>query len=376
MSGPESLTHLDRLALSQALAKLPDPQFKQVIFALQPPPGILPADQAAQGDRAASLLQWAEQSGPGLGKVQELLREINPQSASDRNQLRMPSSFAYDLDRSIQELELSQKLAQLGLSSPKPVICLIRGNSSECLDKFIDCLKEISLRKFLKLPQDIAPYCVSIPKWPSQLHELDYFDQLYCKSLADQVLGYSRASTEEINDWLRNHPEPVIIEFRFSTGNWEKHALKVITKVLEFWQNWPSLAPSQILLVCLRIEYSVEKSSPLSNLSKVFGSKPISKVADAALEALSRNPRSQIILAVLSTLEGVTQDDAEGWVRAKESDLVKQYGEDMVEALKDTIRSLYEQYQSREDPKRIPMKEVADHLRSIWRQYNLQEPTR
>ncbi|MFM7326395.1 MAG: hypothetical protein ACKO4L_16010, partial [Nodosilinea sp.] len=77
MSDPETLPPLDRLALSQALLKLPDPQFKQLVFALNPPSGILPADQSALGDRAASLLQWAENSGPGLAVLQQTLAQIS-----------------------------------------------------------------------------------------------------------------------------------------------------------------------------------------------------------------------------------------------------------------------------------------------------------
>jgi len=40
MSGDNSLSVEVRLALSQALLKLPDPQFKRLVFALNPPPGI------------------------------------------------------------------------------------------------------------------------------------------------------------------------------------------------------------------------------------------------------------------------------------------------------------------------------------------------
>jgi hypothetical protein len=66
MADPESLSHSDRLALSQTLVKLPEGQFKQLVVALALPAGILPSDQSALGDRVSSLLQWAEQSGPGL----------------------------------------------------------------------------------------------------------------------------------------------------------------------------------------------------------------------------------------------------------------------------------------------------------------------
>jgi hypothetical protein len=268
---------------------------------------------------------------------------------------------------------LGQKLEELGSSSPKPVICLIHGNDYECHDKFIDCLEKSGLRKLLSLQQNLAPYRVYISNWPSQLHELDPFHQRYCKSLADQILGYSRASQQEINDWLAGHPEPVMIESEFSTRSWENHGAKVVAKVLEFWQSWPKLAPSQVLLVCLCIKYPLQRPSPLS---KVFGCKPISKVTADALKSLAHSHHNQIILAVLPTLEGVTQDDAKAWVRSRKSALVLRYGEDVVDALNGRIRSMYEQCQSREDPKRIPMEGVTHQLRSILRQYDVRESTR
>ena len=80
MADAESLSYLERLALSEALLKLPEGQFKQLVFALKPPTGILPSDQSALGDRVSSLLQWAEQSGPGLKKVRELLDQRISQS--------------------------------------------------------------------------------------------------------------------------------------------------------------------------------------------------------------------------------------------------------------------------------------------------------
>ena len=80
MADPESLSHSDRLALSQTLVKLPEGQFKQLVVALALPAGILPSDQSALGERVGSLLQWADQIGPGLTKVQELLGQLTPQS--------------------------------------------------------------------------------------------------------------------------------------------------------------------------------------------------------------------------------------------------------------------------------------------------------
>jgi hypothetical protein len=63
MAGENSLSVKARLALSKALLKLGVGQFKQLVFALNPPPGILPSDIAALGDRAVMLLKWVEGSG-------------------------------------------------------------------------------------------------------------------------------------------------------------------------------------------------------------------------------------------------------------------------------------------------------------------------
>ena len=277
---------------------------------------------------------------------------------------RLPPLLTYDLDRSVQEFELSQKIDQLGPSASKPLICLIHGDDHQCHDKFVDCLEKIELRRVLSLKPDLAPYRVYIPKWPCQLTELDNFQERYRKSLADSILGYSRATQQDINDWLASHPEPMMIELEFLTRSWKKHAAKIVLKVLEFWRNWPDLAPHQVLLVCLSIKYPVQRRSPLF---KVFGGKPISEEFSGALQALSHTSDNEIILAVLSMLKGVTQQDAEAWVRARERDLLTRFGEDVVDVLRDTIRTMFEQCQSQEDPKRIPMAEVTHQLRTIFR---------
>lgn len=68
------LSPQERLALMARLNALPDPSFKMLVFALNPPAGILPSDLAAQGDRVFTLLNWVEGvTGPGLGVLRDLL---------------------------------------------------------------------------------------------------------------------------------------------------------------------------------------------------------------------------------------------------------------------------------------------------------------
>jgi hypothetical protein len=65
-----------RLALFQNLASLPGPQFEQVLFALDPPPGNVPGAQAAQGHRVKALLDWATSIGLGLDDIEAIYNQI------------------------------------------------------------------------------------------------------------------------------------------------------------------------------------------------------------------------------------------------------------------------------------------------------------
>ncbi|MBD1877221.1 hypothetical protein H6F75_27440 [Nodosilinea sp. FACHB-131] len=64
----------ERLTLIKTLNALPGPQFDELIFALNPPPGNIPSNSAPQGDRSAYLLQWVESPiGPGLADLKAVL---------------------------------------------------------------------------------------------------------------------------------------------------------------------------------------------------------------------------------------------------------------------------------------------------------------
>ncbi len=73
-----------RSSLFQILSALPSPQFEQLRFTLNPPPGLVPEGVAAQGNRVAALLSWAEgATGCGLAAVQAVLGESFPGALGD-----------------------------------------------------------------------------------------------------------------------------------------------------------------------------------------------------------------------------------------------------------------------------------------------------
>ncbi|MBD1917716.1 MULTISPECIES: FxSxx-COOH system tetratricopeptide repeat protein [Cyanophyceae] len=68
-----------RLTLFQTLSALPAPQFEQLRFTLNPPPGIVPEGVAAQGNRVAALLSWVEgATGCGLEHLYEVMEQLCP----------------------------------------------------------------------------------------------------------------------------------------------------------------------------------------------------------------------------------------------------------------------------------------------------------
>jgi|SRR5689334_855470 len=71
----------ERLQLNSDLNAMAPGQFNMIIFALNPPPGLIPPMPAAQADRASALLGWAESpTGCGLRMVVEVLKQVtNPQ---------------------------------------------------------------------------------------------------------------------------------------------------------------------------------------------------------------------------------------------------------------------------------------------------------
>jgi hypothetical protein len=70
-------TRLNRASLFDLLSALTVQEFDRLVFVLQPPAGIVPAQVAPQGSRVAALLSWAESpSGRGLDEIHGLLNEL------------------------------------------------------------------------------------------------------------------------------------------------------------------------------------------------------------------------------------------------------------------------------------------------------------
>ena len=67
----------ERLRLVQTINRLPNVQFEELAFALDPPRGLIPSAAAAQSSRTTALLKWIEsEHGPGLQQLRQLLDNV------------------------------------------------------------------------------------------------------------------------------------------------------------------------------------------------------------------------------------------------------------------------------------------------------------
>jgi hypothetical protein len=71
------LSASQRLQFIRQLSEIVPQQFNMLLFAVNPPPGLIPSMPAPQGDRTSALLTWAEAPGGcGLSVLQQLLDTI------------------------------------------------------------------------------------------------------------------------------------------------------------------------------------------------------------------------------------------------------------------------------------------------------------
>jgi hypothetical protein len=111
---------MDRAPLFATLSALVSGDFEKLLFAANPPRGLIPGPTAAQAMRVSALLDWADSpTGRGLDEIQDLLSRLNalppPPKRCPHNLPRSGTkTFAgrqEDLDRVHAQLHETSRLA-------------------------------------------------------------------------------------------------------------------------------------------------------------------------------------------------------------------------------------------------------------------------
>lgn len=288
----------------------------------------------------------------------------------------IPSLLPYLPNRSDQEFELGHKIqAHFQQSAKSPFVCIIHGDEFQSQDMFLERLQKVSLPRILKLDTTknvIKAYCLP---WPSGVKDLEKIPEHLCKNLADAVEGYSFASAENINQTFRKYPAPIIVHTHLLTEDWDCHREGIIPKILDFWNKWPELVPSQKIIVCIFIKYQVKRYKRRGFLSwlrplklinrflKHYRCCKLNQKIHQQLYEISQLEFSQFEKlngVVLPELSGISRIHVENWVRGE---MTKEFiGEARLEQLIHSVRDMFNHWELQTSSNTIPMDDLAEGL--------------
>ena len=177
----------------------------------------------------------------------------------------IPRSLAYYVNRKEQEFKIKEALKKMfHRSYSQPLLYLIHGDQSQCLEKFFEHLKKEYLPKIFKGNTNITTknnYIECITdydlNWPPRNTNIEDLKKRLEHNLVDTVLDNKSAVIAEINEYLASIGT-VIIRTQLLSSDLQKNSSIMIEKFIEFWQNWPKLSSNQYLIIFLFIKYQIE----------------------------------------------------------------------------------------------------------------------
>lgn len=278
-----------------------------------------------------------------------------------------PPLLPYLTDRGEQMDDLADAVEELKrLPNPKPLVCLVHGEQSQCHEMFLECLRQDRLPKWFAIKEEkpkITPYNLG---WPARVQCNTELHKRLTRSLAKAVLKRNSTSKNEINDALSEIPDPVIVHTQLYTEDWQDYGAPVAAEYLRFWQEWPSLHHSQVLIVCLCIKYQVKKDGGWWK-RKRFQS--MNRNIQLELEALKKSNFSKfdgLMGIVLDELPSVTRTEVENWVYDTARPCWgEHWGEEILNSLINDIQAWFDDWERENQTSSVPMKNLAGFLTNL-----------
>ncbi len=271
----------------------------------------------------------------------------------------------YLIDRIQHELALLKAFENLNNKVDKLLVCLIHGDKQQSQDMFLERLRVDFLPKKFQEPE-MTIYHVRFPE------TLKNFQDQLQYNLGDTIVGEKITElTKEINHVLAESPVPVIISTYMYCEHWLKSAWPAINSFLDFWENWPFISPNQHLFVFLFIISDDKQHRGMLERFKVLFLGSEDSELNKTLNKLSEGDFSEFnnfYGVVLPKLEGITEQEATAWVDVE----VRKHFPNNLAFVKDAkleIQAIFNQYQSKDKPKRIPLDQLARKLLAILVDY-------
>ena len=240
------------------------------------------------------------------------IRELQAQASSSPVP-PIPHRLPYLSNRSVQESELEEMLVECAdCLHQKPLVCIIHGDDQECHDTFVEKIQKDLLPEMLYLPNQ--PNSIGrLEKgidWSVENHPVGVRFERMLRKLAKK-LKIKACEYDLIVEELNARLNPLIIDFRILTANWQDDDNELILRWLDFWNRLPDLAYGKKLFVFFTIKY--KNTSQLSFLKARRQNKKNEQVR-RFIEQLNFEEYPNLSGLKFSELAAITVEDLEEWI--------------------------------------------------------------
>lgn len=263
----------------------------------------------------------------------------------------------YMADRAELVFQLGRALRERAATATTPIVSIVHGDDSQCLDMLRERLRKEELPRLLDLDARHGSIIDHEMPWPAEGYAStdDLFERLTV-GLTARVQGTS--SLTDLRDHFSRLPVPAMVCSQVLSSEWDRYPESVMDDYLEFWRQWAVRAGSPPLLPFLFVKYQVPEfklSSPQSFLKRRQALKIRAGRITPALERVSA-ARDCVVLPELGE---VTEQDIHAW----SSD----HGRPLSDAEIKDLFTAYEKDHPGRAPKgpmrTMPMVEIAERLR-------------
>ena len=276
-----------------------------------------------------------------------------PQNPQDRA-TPIGRLFYYMVNRTNTCFQINQAVKTQRSSPDAPVVCIIHGDSEQCLDKLVERLSKEELHKSYHLHKTATVSEIRF-QWPNPPRTgSEFHDQL-----THQISRYIHDNVHETDD-IKAHinklDTPVLFSSSVPASALQKHNPGQL--ISDFLSYWSQLRPlGQRVVVVLAVSYKRRDEDNYGWLKSLLNRREKQESSSQEsvqhlLESLSRDAFDNIILTVPEKLPNVMPEDIETWAFA--------------EKLTFTDEDLRILFQSPEELEQgVPMQTIVDRLESL-----------
>jgi hypothetical protein len=269
----------------------------------------------------------------------------------------VPPLLPYLANRGEQERSLEAVLKRVDPRNMQPMVCVIHGDEDECHEAFLGRIKDHILPKLATVQSHRTSLKSAFVKWPERCRGLDELHEELRRSVAEKIRNDPAATLAETNATLVHYPGLILFHTTLLTQEYQEFDGDAVKAYLQFWQQWPTLAPGQFILVCLCVKYQVKEGLGLHK--RLLYHYYVNQRLVRSIERLAQESLDRVIHTVLPRLEEVRQQDVENWVEAHARHFCQDY------TIFGDVRSIFREWEKKNARSEMPMEVLATELTKV-----------